>query len=81
MILMNTLRTTIELDEDLLSEAQELVPNLKTKRSIIEFALQELIQKRKQKDLRDLFGKIQFEDGYRQTYKDMRQDDVMGDDV
>ena len=78
---MNTLRTTIELDEDLLSEAQELVPNLKTKRSIIEFALQELIQKRKQKDLRDLFGKIQFEDGYRQTYKDMRQDDVMGDDV
>lgn len=78
---MSTLRTTIELDENLLSEAQELVPNLKTKRGIIEFALQELIQKRKQKDLRDLFGKIQFEDNYRQTYKTMRQDDVMGDEV
>jgi len=81
MISMSTLRTTIELDENLLSEAQELVPNLKTKRGIIEFALQELIQKRKQKDLRDLFGKIQFEDNYRQTYKTMRQDDVMGDEV
>ena len=75
---MSVIRTTVELDENLLNEATRLVPSLKTKKSIIEFALHELIQRRKQKDLRDLIGKIQLEDNYRETYKEMRGDDDPG---
>jgi|GEM_PF-4593700 len=54
----------------------ELVPNLDTKKGVIELALRELVQKRRQKDIRDLIGKIHFEDDCRTTYKDMRGDDV-----
>jgi len=48
---MSILRTTIELDEALLNEAMELTPNFETKKGVIEFALRELVQRRKQKDI------------------------------
>lgn len=73
---MSIIRTTIELDEDLLGEAIRLAPNIDTKKGVIEFALREFVQRRKQKDIRELIGRIQFEDDYRITYKDMRKDDM-----
>jgi Arc/MetJ family transcription regulator len=68
-----TTRTTVELDDDLLNEACGLT-GVDTKKGVIELALRELVQKRKQKDIRDLIGVIQFEDDYRTTYKQMRED-------
>ena len=71
-------RTTIELAENLLQEAFSLMPNLR-KREVFEIALTEFVQKRKQRDLRDLRGKIFLEEDY--DYKSMRQDKDRGDDI
>ena len=62
-------RTTLELDEKLLKEAYDLMPNL-TKRSVVELALIEFVQRRKQKDLREIFGKNLIDENY--NYKKMR---------
>lgn len=62
-------RTTFELDDQILQQAYDLMPEL-TKRSIIELALTEFIQKRKQKDIRELFGKGMIDENY--DYKAMR---------
>jgi len=55
---MNTttplLRTSLEIDENLLNEAMKL-GNLKTKKQVIENALKEFVAKRKKKNLYDLF--------------------------
>ena len=48
------LRTSLEIDEKLLREAMEL-SNTKIKKRAIENALKEFIERRKQKDLYDLF--------------------------
>ena len=48
------LRTSLEIDENLLNEAMVL-GNLKTKKQAIENALKEFVAKRKQKNLYDLF--------------------------
>jgi len=68
-------RVSYELSEDLLKRAYDLMPN-HTKRTVIETALIEFVQKRERKNLKDLRGKIKFEDGY--DYKAMRKD---GDDL
>ena len=60
-----------ELSEDLLNRAYSLMPGY-NKNTVIETALKEFIQKRERKDLRDLRGKIKFEEGY--DYKAMRED-------
>ena len=49
------LRTNIELDPDLIREAQEL-SRIKTKRALIHQALLEFVEHRKRLDLRELEG-------------------------
>ena len=63
------MRTNVVIDDILLAEAMRLT-GVKTKREVIELALRELINARSRLDLRDLFGQIQFADGY--DYKAMR---------
>ena len=66
-------RTTIQLDESILKEAYSLMPD-SNKRTVIELALKEFIQKRKRKDLRDLFDANLIDENY--DYKAMRTGSV-----
>ena len=51
------MRTTLDLPEDLVSEAMELT-RIQTKTDLIKTALQNLIQKERIKDLKKYFGKV-----------------------
>jgi len=53
-------RTTIEIDDDLLAEAQELA-GTDTKRATIEYALRELVRRNERLKMLDLEGEIQWE--------------------
>jgi len=64
-----TMRTTLEIDLALINEAMEL-SEVKTKKSVIQNALIEFVEKRKKKNLRDIKGLIEFSEGY--DYKAMR---------
>ena len=64
------MRTNIVIDDELAKEAMALT-GIKTKRELVNLALQELIENRKQKDLRDLKGKILFDESY--DYKAARE--------
>ena len=64
------MRTNIVLDDKLVKEAFQYSTNIKTKRELIEVALKEYVSSRKVKDLRDLRGKIQFDENY--DHKKMR---------
>jgi Arc/MetJ family transcription regulator len=64
------MRTNIVLDDKLVQEAFSYSSNIKTKRELIEVALKEYVSSRKVKDLRDLRGKIQFDENY--DHKKMR---------
>ncbi|MCF6335116.1 MAG: type II toxin-antitoxin system VapB family antitoxin [Spirochaetales bacterium] len=64
------MRTNIVLDDKLVDEAFRYSDNIKTKRQLIETALQEYVTSRKRKDLRDLKGHILFDKEY--DYKAMR---------
>lgn len=64
------MRTNIVLDDNLVDEAFKYAGNIHTKRELIEVALKEFVSVRKIKNLRDLKGKIQFDDTY--DYKKMR---------
>ena len=48
------IKTTVDLDEDLVKKAVEIFGN-KTKKEIISLALAELIERHEQKDLYELF--------------------------
>ncbi|MDR1237407.1 MAG: type II toxin-antitoxin system VapB family antitoxin [Propionibacteriaceae bacterium] len=63
------MRTNIDLDNELIDEAMRL-GGLTTKKAAVEVALREFVDKRKRADLRDLFGKIPFQEGY--DYKALR---------
>jgi Arc/MetJ family transcription regulator len=63
-------RTNIVLDDSLVDEAFKYAENIHTKRELIEVALREFVTSRKVKNLRDLKGKISFDDNY--DYKAMR---------
>jgi len=65
------MRTNIVLDDQLIAEAFKYARNIHTKRELIETALREFVKNKKMKDLRDLKGKIFFEEGY--DYKKMRE--------
>lgn len=54
---MEVTRTTLELNKNLLDEAIGLLPDIKSKEEIIELALNELVAKRKQKNLIELRGR------------------------
>ena len=65
------MRTNIVLDNKLVEEALKL-SGLKTKKEVIHQALLEFVQNRNRRDLRDLQGKIVFDDAY--DYKVLRED-------
>jgi Arc/MetJ family transcription regulator len=51
------MRTNIEIDDNLIDEAQRLT-GLKTKRAVVEQGLQTLIRLRRQARIADLVGKV-----------------------
>lgn len=62
--------TNLEIDNELMSEALRLGGH-KTKRGVVEEALEEYVQRRKQQNIVKLFGTIEYEEGY--NYKEQRQ--------
>jgi Arc/MetJ family transcription regulator len=64
------MRTNVDLDDDLLNKAFRY-SKAKTKKSLIQEALQELIAAREKLDLRELKGKITFREDY--DYKKLRR--------
>lgn len=63
------MRTNIFINEQLIEEAKKLT-GLKTKKDIVNLALEELIRSRQRKNLMDIRGKISFAEDY--DYKKMR---------
>jgi Arc/MetJ family transcription regulator len=59
----------LQIDEYLIQEALELGEH-KTKRAVVEAALQEYVQHRKQLNIIELFGTIEYSDDY--DYKQQR---------
>ncbi|MEN6313590.1 MAG: type II toxin-antitoxin system VapB family antitoxin [Clostridiaceae bacterium] len=64
------MRTNINLDDKLMSEAFKLSSS-KTKKDLIHEALEEYVVSHKMKNLLELKGKIQFSESY--NYKSMRE--------
>ena len=62
--------TNLEIDPNLIQEALELSQQ-RTKRGVVQEALEEYVQRRKQVKLITLFGNIEYEDDY--DYKKQRQ--------
>lgn len=65
------MRTNIVIDEELIEQAIS-VSGLKTKKDVVNAALEEFVQRHSQRNLLDIAGKISFADGY--NYQDMRKD-------
>ena len=65
------MRTNIVLNDELVEEAFKYSNNITTKKELVETALQEYVNNRKRKNLKDLRRKIQFRDDY--DYKSMRE--------
>lgn len=63
--------TNLAIDEKLLNEALKISGH-KTKKNTVNEALKEFIQRRKQKDILSLFGKIEMNPSY--DYKRNRRD-------
>ena len=61
--------TNLEIDNELIQEALELGGH-RTKRAVVEAALQEYVQRRKQLKITELFSTIEYEDDY--DYKQQR---------
>jgi len=55
--------TNLQLDEKLISEAQRLGKHA-SKRATVEDALREYVQRRKQLEIIELFGEIDYDEGY-----------------
>jgi Arc/MetJ family transcription regulator len=55
--------TNLALDDKLIVEAQK-VGGHSTKKAAVTAALREYVQRRKQLELRELFGTIDYEEGY-----------------
>jgi hypothetical protein len=62
--------TNLAIDDKLLDEALK-VGRFKSKKETVNTALLEFIQKRKQKEIVNFFGKIDFIDGY--DYRKLRK--------
>ena len=65
------MRTNIMLNDELVNEAFQYSQTISTKRELIETALNEYVNNRKRKNIRELRGKIKFRDDY--DYKKMRK--------
>ena len=61
--------TNVEIDPDLIQQAL-LLGGKRTKREVIEEALQEYVSRRKQQQIVSLFGTVDYDDGY--DYKKQR---------
>jgi Arc/MetJ family transcription regulator len=66
------MRTNIELDDKLLSEAMHLT-GLKTKRAVVDEALRTLLRVRRRKSLLGLRGKLRFAPDF--DHKALRQNE------
>jgi Arc/MetJ family transcription regulator len=64
------MRTNIDLDEELVKEAQRLT-GIGTKKDVVHEALRLLVRNQRRKSLRDLRGEIEFAPGY--DYKALRE--------
>jgi Arc/MetJ family transcription regulator len=53
------MRTNIEIDDELMKRAMQ-VTGLRTKKATVEEALRRLVQRKRQSDLLDLFGKVEW---------------------
>jgi Arc/MetJ family transcription regulator len=62
--------TNLALDDNLLSEALE-IGRFKSKKETVNVALKEFVLRRKQQKIKDLFGKMPFDDDY--DYKKARK--------
>lgn len=62
--------TNLNIDDDLLSEALRL-GGKKSKRETVNEALQEYVKRRKQQEILEFFGKVDFDSKY--DYKKARQ--------
>ena len=65
------MRTNIIMDDELVKEAFQYSDNITTKKELVETALREYVINRKRKNLKELRGKILFQDDY--DYKLMRE--------
>ncbi|MBR9987505.1 MAG: type II toxin-antitoxin system VapB family antitoxin [Desulfosarcina sp.] len=61
--------TNLAIDDQLINEAKK-ISGLKTKKAVVTEALKEYIQRRKQMEVIQLFGKIDFDPDY--DYKTQR---------
>ena len=64
------MRTNIVLDDNIMKKAM-LLSGLKTKKEVVEKALQEFVTNYSRKNLLDLKGQIRFSDDY--DYKSLRE--------
>ena len=64
------MRTNIVLNDELVREAFLYSKSISTKRELVEAALKEYVNNRKKKNIKELKGKIMFQDNY--DYKTMR---------
>ena len=62
--------TNLAIDDSLIEEARKLGKQ-KTKKAVVTEALEEYIQRRKQKDILNIFGKVDYDQDY--NYKKQRQ--------
>ena len=62
--------TNLAIDDNLLNLAKEIGKH-KTKRAVVNEALQEYIQRREQFEITKLFGKVVYDENY--NYKEQRQ--------
>ena len=64
--------TNLAIEDDLIIEAKK-IGNHKTKKSAVTEALKEYIRRRKQNELKKMFGRVEFEKDY--DYKASRKRD------
>jgi Arc/MetJ family transcription regulator len=57
------MRTNIVLDDELVEEALAIT-GARTKKEVVQLALEELVRQHKKKNLADLAGRIRFRPGY-----------------
>ena len=62
--------TNLAIDDSLIEKARVLGKQ-KTKKAVVTEALEEYIQRRKQKDILNIFGKVDYDQDY--DYKKQRQ--------
>ena len=61
--------TNLAIDDNLLVIAQKIA-GIKTKKDTVNQALKEFVQRRKQEEIIDLFGNVEYDEDY--NYKELR---------